>query len=143
MTWDEKAAERQRLRRANMTPEQIEAQRERQREYSRTKRVRPEGHKYNRQHRRRIAIHNPNHPAYSVQIGRVNYNELYKQFRKLQNGCCAICGKPEEQEGRRLALDHDHQTGVVRGLLCYRCNSGLGFVEEFIQRVNDYLEWSD
>jgi hypothetical protein len=38
-----------------------------------------------------------------------------------QNGVCAICKKPPK-ENRRLAVDHDHGTGAVRGLLCFLCN---------------------
>lgn len=40
----------------------------------------------------------------------------------LLNGCCALCGKHEKQFKRRLAVDHNHKTGKVRNLLCYRCN---------------------
>jgi len=47
-----------------------------------------------------------------------------------QNGVCAICsgGETVKTRGtlRRLAVDHDHETGKVRGLLCNRCNNGLG-----------------
>lgn len=39
-----------------------------------------------------------------------------------QNGKCAICGKDEKEFKNRLAVDHNHKTGLVRGLLCYRCN---------------------
>lgn len=39
--------------------------------------------------------------------------------------CCAICGSIE-----RLCLDHDHETGEGRGVLCIRCNSGLGFFRD-------------
>jgi hypothetical protein len=141
--WSPEKAERQRLRRANMTPEQVEAQRERSREYSKTKRVRPEGHKYNRQHRRRIGIVNPNHKAYSIQIGQVNYDAIYQAFFVLQEGKCAICGKHQDAENRRLALDHDHETGVVRGLLCFSCNGKLGWLELLGPQINDYLEWTD
>ncbi len=40
----------------------------------------------------------------------------------LQNRCCAICGKDEKSFKHRLNVDHNHKTGQVRGLLCYRCN---------------------
>ena len=51
-------------------------------------------------------------------IDRSIYNEMLKQ----QNGGCAICGTSPEDNGKALALDHDHSTGVVRGLLCHFCN---------------------
>lgn len=47
---------------------------------------------------------------------------------KRQRGLCAICrtGKPGGR-GERWHIDHDHVTGQVRGLLCHRCNMGIGF----------------
>lgn len=42
-----------------------------------------------------------------------------------QGGCCAICHKIPRAD-RCLAIDHDHVTGAVRGLLCERCNNGMG-----------------
>ena len=48
----------------------------------------------------------------------------YKQMLKKQSGCCAICSFP--QNGRCLDVDHDHKTGKLRGLLCRRCNLGIG-----------------
>jgi hypothetical protein len=47
----------------------------------------------------------------------------FNRLSKLQNGCCAICG---EQPKRKLHVDHCHTTGKIRGLLCQRCNMGLG-----------------
>lgn len=41
-----------------------------------------------------------------------------------QGGRCAICDEP--QSDKLLVVDHDHQSGVVRGLLCGRCNTGIG-----------------
>ncbi len=48
-----------------------------------------------------------------------------------QQGRCALCKKPQSTKGRvkHLAVDHDHATGRVRGLLCTRCNHGLGWLE--------------
>lgn len=48
----------------------------------------------------------------------------YDVLFEKQKGRCAICGR--SQEGLRLAVDHSHQTGERRGLLCRACNLGLG-----------------
>jgi len=54
----------------------------------------------------------------------------YDKIFEIQKGVCAICGQPEiskNQYGlRRLSVDHNHVTGKVRGLLCSRCNIGIG-----------------
>lgn len=44
----------------------------------------------------------------------------YEELFLAQRGRCAICKKPPTK--RRLEVDHDHATGVVRGLLCWKCN---------------------
>jgi len=48
----------------------------------------------------------------------------YNAMLEEQGGVCAICGEQPEEE--RLCVDHSHATGKIRGLLCRRCNSGLG-----------------
>ena len=56
----------------------------------------------------------------------------YDALLASQRGVCAICGKPETKKyGRtggsyRLAVDHDHETGRVRALLCHACNVAIG-----------------
>jgi len=68
--------------------------------------------------------------------------EQYNQMLKDQDGVCAICGKPDEVEGRRMAIDHNHDTGEVRGLLCGTCNRGLGNFQdniEMLEKAKDYL----
>lgn len=50
--------------------------------------------------------------------------EIESMF-KQQSGKCAICGG-QSSAGRRLSIDHDHETGQIRGLLCDKCNRGLG-----------------
>jgi len=49
----------------------------------------------------------------------------YDAMLARQGGVCAVCGTA--QTDRRLAVDHDHVTGRVRGLLCNACNRGLGY----------------
>ena len=74
----------------------------------------------------------------SFGISLEGYNKLFTQ----QNGVCAICGKPETvccakiNELKPLSVDHDHQTHFVRGLLCSRCNQGLGLLKDNV----DYLK---
>lgn len=50
--------------------------------------------------------------------------ECYGQMFDDQMGRCAICCRT--QESKRLAVDHCHQTGVIRSLLCEKCNTGIG-----------------
>lgn len=48
--------------------------------------------------------------------------EQYQYLLDKQGGKCAICDKTEIEEGRSLAVDHDHKTGEIFGLLCFFCN---------------------
>src|SRR5262245_9011246 len=72
-----------------------------------------------------------------------DYMDLYD----AQKGVCAICGHPEYIErgdrSKLLAIDHNHETGEVRGLLCGLCNSLIGMADEstrILQGAIDYLE---
>ncbi len=60
--------------------------------------------------------------------------EAYDIMFEQQNGVCAICGKSETMRNQhglcRLAVDHDHKTDEVRGLLCAKCNLTLGNVDD-------------
>lgn len=49
--------------------------------------------------------------------------EEYDKMLEFQDGKCAICHKPPKN--KRLAVDHDHKTGIIRGLLCSMCNQSL------------------
>lgn len=66
-----------------------------------------------------------------------NYGLTELEFQQLVEACggkCQICKKKT-----RLCIDHDHDTGQVRGLLCHRCNSCLGWHEKFQVEAEKYL----
>jgi hypothetical protein len=71
------------------------------------------------------------------------YNMLIEDYDKMfaaQNGVCAICGLPPNS--RKLEVDHDHDTGKIRGLLCHKCNFMLGFAQNdiaILAKAQDYL----
>ena len=68
-------------------------------------------------------------------------HDEYAALLALQNGACAICLTTTSK--RRLAIDHDHETGKNRGLLCVRCNLGLGYFldnKEHLAAAITYLE---
>jgi hypothetical protein len=56
--------------------------------------------------------------------------EYDKKLKKQKNGC-AICCKPCTS-GKNLAVDHCHKSGMIRGLLCSKCNLGLGLFKDDI-----------
>lgn len=57
----------------------------------------------------------------------------YERMLAAQDGGCAVCGK--EPVGKRLHIDHDHDTDEVRGLLCHQCNLALGCVGDDVERL--------
>ena len=73
--------------------------------------------------------------------------EEYELIRKKQDGRCKICKDRRERLKRNgkilsLSIDHDHNTGRVRGLLCYKCNLALGNFEDkviYLLRAICYL----
>jgi hypothetical protein len=86
--------------------------------------------------------------AKSIEVSfRCNYNitlDDYQAVHAAQGGGCAIC-RTTQSVGRskRLSVDHDHETGIVRALLCMRCNSALGYFSEnpdLLRRAATYLE---
>ena len=108
------------------------------------------------------AVKNPKNHRYSVSRGiyklRIAISNWYKnkygldikeydRMFKKQDGKCAICKKPETRKRKdrvlRLAVDHNHRTGNVRGLLCHKCNAGIGNLNdssELLKNAIRYLE---
>jgi hypothetical protein len=61
--------------------------------------------------------------------------EEYHARLIAQSGRCDICDDPLSRDYRRMSIDHSHHSGRVRGLLCQRCNSLLGYLEKPPRRV--------
>lgn len=66
--------------------------------------------------------------------------QQYEEMFTEQNGVCAICQQPPKNN-RRLAVDHDHKTGQVRGLLCTACNLLLGRVHDDITALQSAIKY--
>ena len=67
--------------------------------------------------------------------------EAYDNMYEIQGGCCDICGRHQTEFQNRLAVDHDHETGAVRSLLCASCNSGIGKLGDDIATVREALNY--
>jgi hypothetical protein len=73
---------------------------------------------------------------------------IYEEILREQDGKCAICGNRETAkhhngEVKSLAVDHNHDTGEIRGLLCQKCNVGLGHFKDnptLLQNAIAYLQ---
>lgn len=65
----------------------------------------------------------------------------YRAMLEAQGGGCAICGVVPPEDKRPLCVDHDHDTGAVRGLLCDLCNQGLGSLRDSLDLIRKALEY--
>ncbi len=93
------------------------------------------------EHRRKIRRSNSIKRSYGITLK--DYQDMFTE----QLGLCKICRLPElkRRNGKLLPLsvDHDHNTGAVRGLLCCRCNHALGKMRDnpkILRRAAEYLE---
>lgn len=65
---------------------------------------------------------------------------VYEEMQRNQKGLCAICNQPEDslssyKKIKRLAIDHCHSLKTIRGLLCQKCNIGLGAFGDSIEKL--------
>lgn len=73
----------------------------------------------------------------------LDYDKMYQE----QNGVCWICKNPETSQSsmsssiKSLAVDHDKVTGKVRGLLCSRCNIGIGQLQHSVKLLQSAIEY--
>lgn len=72
-----------------------------------------------------------------------HYNITRQDFENLlksQNYCCAIC-KRDTPTGSNWHIDHCHFTNKIRGLLCSKCNQGLGLFEDNINSLKEAIKY--
>jgi hypothetical protein len=75
--------------------------------------------------------------------------EQFERMNESQKGLCAICGRPEtamtrglkQRSSPILTVDHDHDNGRVRGLLCGACNRGIGLLGESRERLRSAIDY--
>jgi hypothetical protein len=67
--------------------------------------------------------------------------ETYNKMFSDQNGCCKICKIHQTDLNINLAVDHSHTTGKVRGLLCHKCNMGIGLLQEDITILAESIKY--
>ena len=77
---------------------------------------------------------------------KITYQD-YLDLLKIQNYKCLICGCDytayKEEFNREFCIDHNHETGEIRGLLCMACNRGIGLLQDnpaILRKAADYLE---
>jgi hypothetical protein len=66
----------------------------------------------------------------------------YERLLEAQDGGCAICYRPPRDD-ISLHVDHDHETGFIRGLLCFPCNNALGLMKDDPDRLRAALRYLD
>jgi hypothetical protein len=76
---------------------------------------------------------------YKTKFG-ISLND-YNKILTEQNGCCDICKIHQSELVNTLCVDHNHETGEIRGLLCNNCNAALGFLKEKIEISLNLIEY--
>lgn len=63
------------------------------------------------------------------------------EMLKAQGNMCAICQETHPTSGKRWPVDHNHSTGRVRGVLCFRCNTMIGYAREKVSVLKQAIEY--
>lgn len=67
------------------------------------------------------------------------YNKMFQE----QQGCCAVCSRHQGELKKGLAVDHNHENGEIRQLLCGNCNTSLGLMKDnvvLLQKLIEYVQ---
>jgi hypothetical protein len=65
----------------------------------------------------------------------------YQKKMEEQLYCCAICGKNRSEYKKEFDIDHNHENGKIRGLLCHNCNIGFGFFKEDVSILDSAIKY--
>jgi len=65
----------------------------------------------------------------------------YDNILASQDGHCAICDRTTSEDGKPLSVDHNHRTGEIRGLLCWRHNLVLGYADDNIDQLEKLIKY--
>ncbi len=65
----------------------------------------------------------------------------YEKLLKTQNNACIICGNTKSIKTKSLVVDHCHNTGKVRGILCDVCNLGLGYFKDDVELMKRAIKY--
>lgn len=105
---------------------------------------------YRLKHKKERQIYNDSHKKEARERRlKIRYGITLKQYNQMlkeQKGFCAICGNKESRLSNNkkitiLSVDHNHETGQVRKLLCYRCNHVLGLVNDNIILLENHIKY--
>jgi hypothetical protein len=124
-------AEMQRIYRTQRTPEQVRKALD-----------------YNIALRKRLKIERPGHVEAQNKDSQLKTKykinlQIYNDIFAIQKGLCLGCYRHSSEFNQSLAVDHNHTTGKIRGLLCINCNRTLGYGKDnptILRRLADYLE---
>lgn len=120
-----------------LTPEEKkERQREAHQRYMKTEKGKQATHRQKENQRRAAAAWKLRHPDYHRQYRLKRYGLTLVQFNELAKNGCGICGTHDD-----LAVDHDHATGKVRGVLCRKHNVAIGLLDDDPHLVLRALRW--
>ena len=94
--------------------------------------------KNSRKHRKAIIISNRKRRYEKLGFTLDDYDKMFNS----QNGKCLICKKElKEKHGRLTHLDHCHKSGLIRAILCNRCNDGLGCFDDNITILKEAIRY--
>ena len=88
-----------------------------------------------------LSIDFSNNITYQSVRKRKQLVQVYGDLVKQRSETCRICGKNSQVNKRRLAIDHSHNEGNIRDLLCSNCNTSLGFIKENKQSLANMIKY--